>query len=132
MGTADQNKTSTVNFQENSNKKPAKQHEPEDYVSDDDDRHISPAPKMYNDEDVNGGTVETEQQPTATEEVFPEEEEDVQHIELPEMECDLSGDKSQEGSKIMKLMETVRDNVLFKNPLNRVTLLRFSCLNQNY
>lgn len=119
MGTSDQNKASTVNFQEKSNKKPAKQHEPEDYVSDDDDHHISPAPKAHDDDSVNGGTVETEQNPMGAEEVSPDED-DVQHIELPEMECDISGEKSQETSKIMKLMETVRDNVLFKNPLNRV------------
>jgi len=122
LGTSDQNKASTVNFQENSDKKPVKQqqhHEPEDYVSDDDDRHISPAPKMHDDDYVNGGTVETEQNHMATEEVSPDED-DLQHIELPEIECDISGEKTLETSKIMKLMETVRDNVLFKNPLNKV------------
>jgi len=117
LGTSDQNKASTATFKEMSNKK--HKHEPEDYISDDDDHHISPAPKAHDDDDVAGGTVETEGNPMGTEGIM-EDEEDVQHIELPEIECDISGEKSVETSKIMKLMETVRDNVLFKNPLNRI------------
>ena len=125
MGTSDQNKASTATFKESSHKKYHKG-EPEDYISDDDDHHISPAPKAHDDDDVVGGTVETEGNPMGTENAM--EDEDVQHIELPEIECDISGEKSVETSKIMKLMETVRDNVLFKNPLNRVLFL-FEFLN---
>lgn len=78
----------------------------------------SPIPKDQIEEEIPGATIETEFNHSKNN---VEEPDNIEHIELEEIECDISaGEKSQETSKIYKLMETVRENVLFKNPLNKV------------
>jgi len=86
----------------------------------------SPMPKGHIEEEVPGATIETEFHHTQNI-VVEDHDQDPYHnpehenVDLPDIECDISGgeDKSQETSKIYKLMETVRENVLFKNPLNK-------------
>ena len=50
-------------------------------------------------------------------------EEDHIPISLQDLgDCNLSmeDDRSQEGSRIMKFMENIKDNVVFRNPLGKV------------
>ena len=90
-----------------------------------------PMPKGHIEEEVPGATIETEFHHTQNI-VVEDHDHNPEHedVDLPDIECDISGgeDKSQETSKIYKLMETVRENVLFKNPLNKVKYILYSLL----
>lgn len=62
---------------------------------------------------------------TMRDQYAPRIQEEIRHLSFPEvMDCDLTVDKSQETSKIMKFMETISDNVVMRNPLSKVYCLK--------
>lgn len=58
---------------------------------------------------------------TQSEAPIEEEAPEDQHPSFPEIgECDISDDKPTESSKVMKFMDSIKEKVVFKNPLGKV------------